>query len=138
MLGLHPRLFFHVIIKKNPLRENFFLQICQCIFIEKQSRSVKFRIVYVIHCFYYFYSFQYQFVLIFLYVSNAMTYKYTPTFNHVSVNLFFWIHWFYMISLFWLFQHFYQGAYRAKKLTDEEKTKKQQVVNKSALSRPRK
>ncbi|XP_066919791.1 very long chain fatty acid elongase AAEL008004-like isoform X1 [Clytia hemisphaerica] len=63
----------------------------------------------------------YQFVLIFLHVSNAMTHKYSP--NAIPVNVFFWLHWFYMISLFWLFQHFYQNAYRAKKLEESSKSK---------------
>lgn len=50
----------------------------------------------------------YQFVVIFLYCSNGL--KYMSQFR-----VYFWIHWFYMISLFWLFNHFYQNAYNLNK-----------------------
>jgi len=65
----------------------------------------------------------YQFVLIFLYASNAMTHKYAD--RIIPVNYFFWTHWLYVISLFWLFQHFYKNAYVKKEITEVEKPKNQ-------------
>ena len=37
-----------------------------------------------------------------------------------SKDLFLWIHWFYMISLFWLFNHFYQHNYNKKMQTESD------------------
>lgn len=55
----------------------------------------------------------YQFVLIFFYCSNLMTHSMT------EVGRFFaWLNWFYMISLFWLFNHFYQTSYVIRKKSD--------------------
>lgn len=62
----------------------------------------------------------YQFVFIFLYCSNALTYPtITPT-----MRFQYWVNWFYMISLFWLFNHFYQNAYRAKAKGEVDDLKK--------------
>jgi len=55
----------------------------------------------------------YQFVLIFFYCSNLMTHD----MNEVG-RFFAWFNWFYMISLFWLFNHFYQTSYVEKKKLD--------------------
>lgn len=63
----------------------------------------------------------YQFVLIFLYCSNALTYKETEG-NTPTALFFYRVHWLYMISLFWLFNHFYQNAYN-KTGKSEEKCK---------------
>ncbi|XP_047135414.2 very long chain fatty acid elongase AAEL008004 [Hydra vulgaris] len=61
-----------------------------------------------------------QFVLIFFYCSNAI-HACKDDIN----NTFFWIHWFYMISLFWLFNHFYQTSYNTK-TGDKEAISKQE------------
>jgi len=55
----------------------------------------------------------YQFVFIFMYCSNGLTHK-GESVAASTARTFFWIHWFYMISLFWLFNHFYQTSYNAK------------------------
>jgi len=65
----------------------------------------------------------YQFVFIFLYCSNAMTYKSDADGKQSMKNAFLWVHWFYMISLFWLFNHFYQHAYNAKRKTEKGDSK---------------
>lgn len=67
----------------------------------------------------------YQFVMIFLYCSNSMTYEREERPIKSQVTFFLWFHWFYMISLFWLFNHFYQNAYNSKKKTDDKDDLKQ-------------
>lgn len=55
----------------------------------------------------------YQFVLVFFYCSNLIV-SATSQLTYV----FAWVYWFYTISLFWLFNHFYQNAYVLKKKTE--------------------
>jgi len=51
----------------------------------------------------------YQFILVFFYCSNLVSV--TKDTEYVLA----WFHWFYVITLFWLFNHFYQQAYTIKK-----------------------
>jgi len=55
----------------------------------------------------------YQFVLVFLYCSNLINQTTETT------KMFAWINWFYMVTLFWLFNHFYQTSYNMRKKTTE-------------------
>lgn len=62
-----------------------------------------------------------QFILIFLYCSNAIS---DPNTDPLAKS-FFWFSWFYMISLFYLFNHFYQQSYKkasksSKSISDEK------------------
>jgi len=65
----------------------------------------------------------YQFVMIFLYVTNSITYERVERPVKKQVTFFLWFHWFYMMSLFWLFNHFYQTAYNNKKKIESDESK---------------
>lgn len=56
----------------------------------------------------------YQFILVFFYCSNLVSV------TKDTECVFAWFHWIYVITLFWLFQHFYQQAYTVRKAVAEK------------------
>lgn len=60
----------------------------------------------------------YQFVLVFFYCSNL-----TAVATGEVMYFFAWLNWFYVITLFWLFNHFYQNAYVIRKKSDSHDMK---------------